>query len=166
MNKLFVSKGRMSVVVFSCLVGFLFAGSALAEKIDFSITSVNAEPNVVKSGESFKITAKFSTGVDEEVGAYALHAYVPDVPEKCKDMGWKLRETKPARYNSYTIIPWKWFKRMSGENLSISFTLNTKSWPEGDYRLRLKMLVYKGGKGSYPEKGFFLSILSSKDEVL
>ena len=138
------------------------AGEGAEKKAVFVFKSAEAEPAAVKAGETFKVTAKFGTGTDEEAAGYKIYTYVRDVPPGFKRVGWELRKSADSNpeWSSYSM-PNSWLStRLSGEDLAVIHNMKTENWPSGDYRLYIQIFVRNKASGeySYPFKSFLLSI--------
>ncbi len=125
----------------------------------FTFKSVTVEPDIVKAGEDFKITARFNTGEGEEAAGYVIAAYEVNVPRACRNTDWILNEKANPRWNSYTIMPWRWFGRKSGEDITVTHVMSTKNLPLGDYNFDLRICVFIDGKDFYRNTGFLVSII-------
>ncbi|KKR03715.1 MAG: hypothetical protein UT30_C0021G0014 [Candidatus Uhrbacteria bacterium GW2011_GWF2_39_13] len=169
LKSLLSKKAFLKTVAF-CLMAFFATRALLAEQeqaATFTFISVNAAPDIVKSGEDFVVTAKFNTAPEEEAAGYSFYTYAAASPNAVsanfKDMGWVLYKPKSQpdnlKWRSYIIVPNKGFKRRTGQDLTVTHTISTKNWPVGDYRLNVKIVTFINGKDFYRTTNFLVSVV-------
>lgn len=128
------------------------------------IRSVRGQPESARIGDTLRITVNYDTGPDREVGAFAVYAYQRETPRACQKMGWKKRAAGSPKYHSYEIVPFKWLKkRRKGARLTEELRVDTTGWPPGDYRLRVKILLYdENGKDHYLPASVLVGLINPK----
>ncbi len=147
--------------VFFSIVFFLtgLASAVGEESAGFSFEAVDVEPDIVRSGDAFTVTARFSTGEGEEAAGYIIAAYEVNVPRACRNTDWTLNEKTDPRWNSYTIMSPRWFGRKSGEDITVTHVMSTKNLPLGDYRLEIRIITFVDGKDFNRTAPFLVSII-------
>lgn len=156
--------GKMLFGGFILFIMVIFAACPGSAK-DVEVVSVEVEPDIAKPGGYVSVAVNLKMAPGVEVGGYTLKAWARDVPPEVENLGWEFKEAKSPNdrpyYNSYRISPTKWIKRISGED-RIQVSIDTEGWPVGDYRLRLSLVAFKGGKDFYQNVYFLFSIVEEE----
>jgi|GEM_PF-5689400 len=123
------------------------AGSPPAGAVQIDKSQMPAE---WKSGEPLAVVVSGSTADNAKIAGYQIYAYLGQVPADCSRLTWPLKKSVPAKWGSYQIKQHQWLPQpLSGKHCRISCTLDTKSWPEGDYCLHLLLTVVVDKKDYY-----------------
>ena len=126
-------------------------------------TAIAIDRKTFKPGEKIplKIVCTYPTET-HQVGSWRLFAYLPDVPEdfeKTPDI--KVTRRKDARWSSADAKQGYWFPTKQRKNKEFQVTIDTKGWPEGDYRMNIQITfqpTVKGEKYLYRAGNFSFTI--------
>ena len=126
-------------------------------------TSITAGKTVFKPGDKIplKIVCTYPSET-HQAGSWRLFAYLPDVPEEFEKMpGLKITRRKDKRWSSVDGKQGYWFRDKLRKNKEFQVTVDTKGWPEGDYRMNIQITfqpTVKGGKYLYRAGNFSFTI--------
>ena len=117
-------------------------------------TSITVDKTVFKPGDKIplKVVCTYPSET-HQAGSWHLFAYLPDIPEEFETMpGLKINRRKDKRWSSVDTKQGYWFKSNQRKNKEFQVTIDTKGWPEGDYRMNIQITfkpVVKGGQYLY-----------------
>ena len=161
-------KRIMPWIVFACTGLSAVAGDS---PVQFGETRV--APHVVVQGGEVKVCIPFEPDAGWRYLAYRIIAYRPCVPTTClKSCPWALAESKHGRkWDSFGIRKWIWLNAKAPKPTALEISLDTTSWPPGDYRLSAILLFrdssQSGGESKtardrYLSRSVHLSVLPAK----
>ena len=117
-------------------------------------TSIIGDKTVFKCGEKIplKIVCTYPSET-HQAGSWRLFAYLPDIPEDFEKMpNFEVTLRKDKRWSSVDTKQGFWFPAKQRKNKEFQVTIDTKDWPEGDYRLNINITFQPIAKG---EKYFY-----------
>ena len=126
-------------------------------------TSITVDRTVFKRGDKIplKVVCTYPSET-HQAGSWHLFAYLPDVPEEFEKMpGLKINRRKDKRWSSVDGKQGYWFRDKLRKNKEFQVTVDTKDWPEGDYRMNIQITfqpTVKGEKYLYRAGNFSFTI--------
>jgi len=141
------------------LVSMLFccgiAASAEPSK-DFAVkaTILSEGKTVFKPGDKIplKLVCEYPAET-HQVGSWRAAAYLRDIPEGFEKLpGFKLKPQRDPKWSAVDTDQGKWFPVKLRRDREFQVELNTKGWPEGDYRMMIRITFQpldKAGKFVY-----------------
>ena len=102
--------------------------------------AIVGEKTTFKAGEKIavKIVCSYPEGT-HEVGSWRAFAYLRDIPEGFEKMpGFKVKADRDPKWSAVETNQGYWFKTKQRKNKEFLVELDTKGWPEGDYRLGIR----------------------------
>ena len=112
-------------------------------------TSITVDRTVFKPGDKIplKIVCTYPSET-HQAGSWRLFAYLPEVPEEFEKMpGLKITRRKDKRWSSVDTKQGFWFPAKQRKNKEFQVMVDTKGWPEGDYRLNINITFQPIAKG-------------------
>ncbi len=112
-------------------------------------TSITVDKTVFKPGDKIplKIVCTYPSET-HQAGSWRLFAYLPDIPEDFEKMpNFKVNLKKDKRWSSVDPKQGFWFPAKQRKNKEFQVTVDTRGWPEGDYRMNINITFQPIAKG-------------------
>ena len=112
-------------------------------------TSILGGKTIFKCGDKIplKIVCTYPSET-HQAGSWRLFAYLPDIPEDFENMPkFKVTLRKDKRWSSVDAKQGYWFPAKQRRNKEFQVMIDTKGWPEGDYRLNINITFQPLAKG-------------------
>ena len=112
-------------------------------------TSIIGGKTIFKCGDKIplKIICTYPSET-HQAGSWRLFAYLPDIPEDFEKMpNFKVTLRKDKRWSSVDTKQGFWFPAKQRKNKEFQVMVDTRGWPEGDYRLNINITFQPIAKG-------------------
>lgn len=138
-KEFFMKNILKSILMFFGMIAFA------APVLPYKEFKANAAPETFKAGAPVKISVTAVPAEGFSFKAYRLFCYQPNVPTAFFERpGMKITKAKEKKFTSAEIRSWTWLRKELPDH-TLSFELNTKDWPEGDYCIAVQGIF--GGPG-------------------
>ena len=139
-----------TVVIFSLFLTASLCLSAEQPNCKLSSVALVGDQKIFSPGTKIEAVITYEIPDDFVLVGWGVTGYKPEVPTACANV-FKCSENKDPRWSSYPILPFMWDGKSENVSPGVwqkNVSIDTASWPEGDYKLSLSVLFRMKDKPS------------------